>query len=263
MPVKKSALSTCQELLCELRQGDPPQSALLIPPDADQIKNPAPKPVPDTVFGHPRNAWPVVHGDFLSGRAPALNENREKAMPAVEGEDAVQSRAFECAQATARIPEIRSQNRFPRPARDARGDSTQPVVLAIDPHAGDEINAVQFGEKPRQISGVILQVAVERPDNTTAAGLDTGPERGALAAVARQAHAAHSRIQPARLLDPVPCFVAAGVIHEYQFKGAGFLVQRPGNLARQRQDVVLFIKNGDDDRDVNGHEGSVAARSLM
>src|SRR6266571_7449815 len=110
MPVKKSALSTCQELLCELRQGDPPQSALLIPPDADQIKNPAPKPVPDTVFGHPRNAWPVVYGDFLRSCAPVLNQNRQKAMPAVERKDAGQRRAFEHAQSAARIQEIHPQN---------------------------------------------------------------------------------------------------------------------------------------------------------
>ena len=45
-----------------------------------------------------------------------------------------------------------------------------------------------------------------------------------------------------------------GVVYEDKFKLARFLVQRPGDFTRERQDVVLLVEDRNDDGDVGRHE---------
>src|SRR5207249_4712478 len=152
-------------LVREFRDGHPPQPALLIPSDTHQIKNAAPEPVPYAIFGEPGHARAMINRHFLDRRTGAQNQDGQKAMPAVEREDTVQRGAFECAQAAAGVTKVRAQNGPARPARDSRGYPTEPIVLAIDPEAADEIEPVQFGEQSGQVCRIILQIAVERGDD--------------------------------------------------------------------------------------------------
>src|SRR5438105_8679256 len=149
----------------KLRLGNRPQLAFEIPPDADQIKDAAPEPVPDAVFGDARHPRAMVDRNFFGGRPAAVNQDWQKAMPTVERENAVHRPAPEGAQGAAGVVKIRAQRGLSRPARNARGDTAQPVVLAIDPPAADEIHVEQFGEQPRQIRRVSLQTTVERRED--------------------------------------------------------------------------------------------------
>src|SRR5439155_9963484 len=88
---------------------------------------------------------------------------------------------------------------------------------------------------------------------------NAGPERGALAAVAFMANTVHAWIQAIRLLNSLPRPVPAPVVHKNQFTGVRLFVECLRHLARQRQDIVFFIEDGDDDGDLDGHGGSVTA----
>jgi len=92
--------------LRNLRKRHRTQTTLLIPGHAHQIKNSSSEPIPYAVLGSTRHARPVIHRDFLRSRAAAMNENGQKPMPAVEGEDTVESRALEYTQRTAGILKV-------------------------------------------------------------------------------------------------------------------------------------------------------------
>src|SRR5213596_3638221 len=71
------------------------EAPLLIPGNTHQIKNAAPEPVPDAVLGNAGHARAMVDRHFTDRRGGALNQDGQKAMPAVERENTVQRGAFE------------------------------------------------------------------------------------------------------------------------------------------------------------------------
>src|SRR5207245_2914730 len=109
------------------------QTALLIPGHAHQIKNSSSEPIPHAVLGSTRHARPMIHRDFLRSCAAAMNENGQKPMPAVEGEDAVESRALEYTQRTAGVLKVHAERSLARPSCDARRNAPEPSVAPIHP----------------------------------------------------------------------------------------------------------------------------------
>ena len=199
----------------------------------------------------------MVHGHLQRFEAAAVDNHWQKAMQAVERKRARQRGSFEGSDGAAGVGEVHAQGRLARPARDLRRDFPQPGVLPAQPHAADEIDALQFDDEPRQIGGVVLQIAVKRGEDGAGGGLDAGPKRGALPGIAGVPEAAHARIKPPRFRDPCPGVVGARVVHEDEFIRAQQRLHRRRDLPRQRRHVVRLVEHGDDDGNLCGHGASV------
>lgn len=189
----------------------------------------------------------MIHGNFANLRARMMRQHWHEAVKSVECEQRLQHRSFEGAKAAACIAEIDAQNRFARRPGDARRHAAEKIVLPCDTHSADEIVIGQSGEQSRQISGIILQVAIERGNDGRFSRTEPGPQRGALAGVAPMAHSTNARLGLMRRFDLLPCSVGAGIIDKDKLNRASFRLERRKNLFGERGHVVGLVEQGNND----------------
>jgi tagaturonate epimerase len=228
----------------------------LVPADGEEVHDAAAETVPEAIFGDAGDAGAVVDGNLDDARAGGMREHGHETMKTVEREQGVEHGAFEGAQAAAGVVEIHAEHRGAGAAGDFGGDAAEPIVLALGPHAADDVVFFQLGEEAGKIGGIVLEVAVEGDDDGGAGVAEAGPEGGALAGVAAVAEAADAGIGAAGGDDFLPGGVGAGVVHENEFEGAAFTAQGGEDLGNERGDVVSLVEHRDDDGDFRLHDGS-------
>ena len=127
--------------------------------------------------------------------------------------------------------------------------------------AGDEVVAlVELGEQPRDLGGIVLEVAVDRHDDVAWASPKPASRAAALPKLRRSrttrtlSCASWSRVSAPN----VPSRRA--VVDEDRLPRAAVAVERRGELVVEQRDAALLVVDGDDDRD---HAARVPAVSLV
>ena len=135
-------------------------------------------------------------------------------MNTIKGRKRFENSSLENSQVAAGIREIHAQNGLSRRAGNRRRYAAQPIVRAISPHAANHVAVGKQSEHARQISRVILEIAIECREDFPMTGLEAGPQSGALATVLRMPKGPQARVNLPSLENLLPGIVAAGVIHE-------------------------------------------------
>jgi hypothetical protein len=183
----------------------------------------------------------MCHRHFFDYQSDVVDEYGHKTVNAIESWNNGKHLSLENAKIAASICEIHAQHRLPCRARNRRGDTTHPIVRPPGPHAANHIAICQKSQHARQISGVVLKIAIERRENLPVTGPKPRPERGALSKVLRMPNGAQAWKRLSSAKDLLPGIIAAGVIDEDQFNASRKLSQRRENAFRQRKHVRAFV----------------------
>ena len=132
--------------------------------------------------------------------------------------------------------------------RDAAADFLGPIILSFYAPAADEVVAfLQLREHEWDVVGVVLPVAVEQHDDVAFCFVAADVHRRALAGVFLECDDANAR--PTH--DALQRFVGGAIIDEHEFVFSPG--ERGGKFRLERRDIVLLIKERDDD---GKHDGA-------
>ena len=144
---------------------------------------------------------------------------------------------------------------------DLRGDAARDRIAPLGLPARDEVVAlVELREQPRDLGGVVLEVAVNCHDDVACGLGEAGVERRRLAEVAPQANDAHVVVRVVEPRQGAERAVGRAVVDEDGLPGAAVAVERGGQLVVEQRDAPLLVVHGDNDRD---HAARVPAATLV
>ncbi len=123
-------------------------------------------------------------------------------------------------------------------------------IAAMRLPAGDKIEAlVQLGEQSRDLSGIVLQVAVDGDHGLSLSLVEAGHECGGLAEVAPESNDADVLLGVVQPSERGECSVGGAVVDEDRLpRGAERLERRP-ELVVEQCDASLFVMHRYDDGD--------------
>lgn len=215
--------------------------------------DPSPQTVPDAVLGDSGDPGPMVDRHLPASEAASGNEDRQEPMESVEWEDPVEALPTKRPQGTAGVGEVGTKRGLAGRTGDAGGDLADQRVLSVHAVTADEINLSQEGQHPRQLCGIVLEIAIEGAEQGSRAAGDAGPDRRALAAVLGMAQSPHPRVRPLRLGDSSPGVIGAGIVHQYDLPRPRLGDEDPNQFVNERLDVVRLVEERDDDGDFSRH----------
>jgi hypothetical protein len=181
-------------------------------------------------------------GDFVTG---SFDEGGDEAVHAGEGDERVAAFATHGFEGAARIAHAVAG----KTAADAVGDAAlkafESGVLAGGAVPADEVDAVlEFFEELEDISGIVLEIAIEEHDDLSAGGVDAGIHGGTLAGILFELEKAQVRIA-ADLGDGI---VGGTVVDEDEF--VVLIFEGSVDFVLEEADVFLFVVEGHDDREI-------------
>ena len=227
------------------------------PRDNDEVKNSPTQPVPDAVFGPAGHAGMVGYRQLADHRAGIVGEDRHKTVQSVERKEHGDDGTFEGSQVAAGILEIDAQDETAREPGDPSGDAAAEVILSPHAHAAGQVAVFERSNQFWQVGRIVLEVAVEGGDELTAAGLESGPQRGALATMFHQTEGTDPKVSFLSFEDLRPGVVRAGVVHQQQLEAAGFRFEGQKDAFGQGADIGGFVPERGNDRDLRSYcEGS-------
>ncbi len=126
-----------------------------------------------------------------------------------------------------------------------------PGIVAHALPAADHVGAVLFQgtQEARNLGRVILQIGIEGQDDLAARGMKASRQRRRLAEIAAETNTVDPAIFPGQLGDDLPRTIGAAVVDEDNLDGEIRLMSHRSDLLVERQKAVVFVVNGDDDRD--------------
>ena len=217
------------------------------------------------ILGLTAGARTMVHGSFHDAEARRGREHRNKTVHAgVERNPLGDGRAKDLEPAVV-VVQVEPGEQAHQAVEYLR---RQRLVPGIEPRhlpAVDEVDrpprrgrGIDQREHARNLSGIVLAVAVEHGDLRRAAAGETGRERRRLAKRPLLTDALHPRIGGPRGDDLRPRRVRGAVVDHGQFPSDAGPAEHRANLVDERADVARLVADGNDDRHVGGvHAGPV------
>ena len=146
------------------------------------------------------------------------------------------------------------------PVGEPRGDPLGDRVAAVlAPSADHVVSLVELGDEPRDVGGIVLQVAVGRDDDLAAGVVEAGGEGGGLAEVPAQAQDAHPRVRGLDREQPLPRRIRGAVVHEDDLVGLAEGEEARRQLPMQVGQVLGLVVDGDHDGDPRRHHAHAAS----
>ena len=140
------------------------------------------------------------------------------------------------------------------PVDQARGKRAAPGVVARGAAAARDVGPVgERGDEPRDVLGLVLEVAVHRHDDLAAGAREAGVHRRVLAEVALEADGADARVGGVQPLDDRPGAVARAVVDEDELEAAP--VERRHDPAVELLERARLVVERDDDRELRRRPG--------
>lgn len=190
----------------------------------------------------------MVDRELQGPGACSVDEHWQETVHTVERKHPGQNCPFENPDRTPRICEINAQHQLSgSPSHDSR-NAPKEIVLAADSDATHEIVTIQCGKERRKVLRIILAISIHRRDDRGCRGLDPCPQRRALAAIHGVPQTSDAPILALCLLNCPPSAVGAAIVNKNNFKLPRARIHGFRHLSGQRQNVILFIEHGDDDR---------------
>ncbi len=144
-----------------------------------------------------------------------------------------------------------------QPVGEAAGQlASELLVLPVLAPSGDHVGSgVELREQLADVGGIVLEIAVHRDDHLAAGRFDARAHRRGLAEIEPEAD--HVQLGPLRgdFLKREEGAVAAAVVDADHFPRAPELAELGEELVEQRRDVLLFVEEWNDHRDLRrqGH----------
>ncbi len=222
------------------------------PPDAEQVQNSDPEPVPEAVVRHAVQARPVHHVDVADLVALALDQRRQEAVQPVEIRQRQKQIALKRLEAATGVARAVAQDRAAHAVGNARLEFLEAGRLAADALAGDQPDARstglqrldQLGKKRR----IVLAVAVERDDDGRPRRRHAAAQRGRLTARLRMPKRAQPRVLRLQRTELGLGAVGRSVVDVNDLVRPAS-VERSGDLRHQRRHVAGFVAHRHDDAD--------------
>src|SRR5919201_2484374 len=192
----------------------------------------------------------VIHGQLRDPEPAVMRQHRYEAMQlTVETEAAYDLHAI-CLQAAVHVV----QTHAGEPARDgvehAREDAPRERIAPPRLPARHEIEPlVELCEEARNLSRVVLEIAVERHDGVAVRLVETGAEGGRLAEVASQADDANVVVAAVQPRQRCERSVRRAVVDEDRFPVGSQRLERGSKLVVEERDAPLLVVSRDDDGD--------------
>lgn len=199
------------------------------------------------VLGHAMDARMMRYLDLSHAETVERQERRHETMHLTEEIHIAEAFAAIRLQAAAGIMDIVLDQDLAEQIGDTGRDLLTPWILTLVPPAGHHIiPLVDLLKEERDISRIVLQVAVERDDDLTGRCLDTSIKSRRLAEILAE------RDEPERmaLLRLFERLVLGPVIDEDDLKGPTDLLKRLADLAMKLEHIPLFVVQRHDDRQV-------------
>ena len=216
------------------------------PAHAEHIHRGSQRAIAEPVLAHAELPGPVIDGHLDQGKPGALDQRGDKAVHPGEwheGGHALPPHGFERA---TRIADAVPREPAAHEIRDAAGKPLDQRILALRAVPAGEIRtALDFGDEPQDIRGVVLQIAVDERDDPPARGMQPCIHRGALPRIARKPEHAH----PAALqVDARAGAVARAVVDKHHL--VVDTCERRRQFPLQDGDVFLLVIEWYDDREI-------------
>ena len=137
-----------------------------------------------------------------------------------------------------------------QPPRDER------VLPVLAPAADDVLALIDQIDHARQVSRIVLQIAVGGRDEPAARELESCRERRRLAEVPPEANHPDARVLRLEIRQQREALVGAAVIDQDELVRTSPRLQRVGELAIEIGEVRGFVLDRNDDGEVWGHQGN-------
>lgn len=125
----------------------------------------------------------------------------------------------------------------------------QRIVFAVLAPAGTNIVALfNPGQQLRQIRRIVLQIAIHRNNDIARSKIETGHHGGGLSEIAPEMHDLDMIVLRRDLVEQSRAAVLAAIIDQNQFPRAAKSRADRGNFFDQRADGLLFVVDGNRDR---------------
>jgi hypothetical protein len=108
----------------------------------------------------------------------------------------------------------------------------------------------------RQVTGIVLQVAVGGRDEAPACELEAGGKRRRLSEVAAEPDDADPRVARLQIGHQLEARVGAAVVDEEELVGPAPGLEGLGELPVQLGQVQRLVTNGNDDGQIGGHRAA-------
>ena len=206
-------------------------------------------------------AGPVVDGQLRDPVAAVVGEDGDVAVQLAVELHPVDDLGAVRLESAVHVVEAHARDLAGDRVEDLRRDAPRDRVAALRLPARDEVVAlVELRQQPRDLGGVVLQVAVNCHDDVACRLGEAGVERRRLAEVAAQADDADVVVRVVEPRQRAERAVGRAVVDEDGLPGAAVAVERRGQLVVEQRDAALLVVHGDDDRD---HAARVPARNLV
>ena len=120
----------------------------------------------------------------------------------------------------------------------------------FSPAADDIVALIQLLNNERNVLRIILQVGIHRNNDLSSRMLESGGQRRGLAEVAGKEKRLNSGISGSQFLDGVGASIQTAVIDEDNLGAESQGIQHRFEPLVEGIEVLLFVKNRDDDRKV-------------
>ncbi len=207
-------------------------------------------------------ARPVVDGKLGDAEAAVVREHGDEAVQLAVQPQAVDDLGAVRLQAAVHVVQADAGERARDAVEDAREEPARERVAPVRLPAGDQVEAlVELREQPRDLGGIVLQVAVDRDDGVAACLVEAGHERGGLAEVAAQPDDADVLLGVVESRQRGERAVGRAVVDEDRLPLGVQRLERRAQLVVEQCDAAFLVVNGNDDRD-HGSEPSVSCTRI-
>jgi len=122
------------------------------------------------------------------------------------------------------------------------------------PTAHQVVALLQLLQQHRDISRIVLQIAIEGHDHLAAAGIETGRHCWGLAVIAAQQHRHQLRRLGRQLLQHRCGAIAGAVVHQHQLKRSPQRPQGRQQPLHQQRQALLLVEQRHHDRELRRSE---------
>ena len=209
-----------------------------------------PRETEDAVLGFSMAARPVMDLDLSDRNTHVAGDGRDEAMELAVELDALDNLSAEGFQGAPVIMELDSRQPGNQPVSDERREPArkEPVLSILAPSADDVEAVLDLRQEKGDIPGAVLEVSVEADDDLSFGVVEASRKSGRLAEILSQPDELDPWLTFLQGLKDGPGVVCAAVIDNDDFEGDVEVLEDREEFFEEGGDVVLFVKNGYDDR---------------